>query len=205
MKLALSFVIWAIIAFSCMADNPGVKFDEEGYPELTQLAEEGFIDMVFRIRDRHVDPNGWWTLTIDAKHQRTIVGLKVAVQPEMRPGIVGDNIDKTAFYPASILLMSDGAKSDALLRAFERLSKHPARNVKFREMSKVTSFALDGDPRKLKTEPVKFKIFHDDQDERGEYFELYLNIDLPGGVVALKEKDEEYRPTILKALSQPEP
>lgn len=205
MQFTFPFVIWAIIATSCMADNQAVKFDEKGYPELTQLAEEGFVDLVFRVRDRHVDPNGWWTLTIDAKHQGTVVGLKVGVQPEMRPGIVGNTIDKTAFYPAGILLMRDGDKSDALLRAFEMLYKHPARDVKFREMSKVTSFALDGDPRKLKTEPVKFKIFHDDQDERGEYFELYLNIDLPGGIVALKEKDEEYRPTILKGLSQPKP
>ncbi len=188
-----------------MADDQTVKYDKKGYPELTQLSGEGFIDMVFRIRDIHVDKNWWYTLTTDAKHRGTIVGLKIAVQPGMRPGIVGNDIDKTAFYSKSILLIRDGSNSDALLRTFESLYKHPVRDLKFRDMSEVTSFALNGDPRKIKTEYVKFKIFHDDQDERGEYFELYLHINIPGGFIALNEKDQEYRPTILKGLTQSKP
>lgn len=199
------FFICAFLAMSCMADNQTIKFDQEGYPELTQLAEEGFVDMVFRIRDSHIDKNGWCHLSADAKHHGTIVGFKAAIQPEMRPGFVGLEVDRTAFYPASIMLMRDGEKSDALLRAFESLYKHPVREIKFRELSKVTSFALEGDPRKLKTEPVKFKIFHDEEDEHGEYFELYFNIDLPGGILILKEKDEDYRATILKGLAQAKP
>lgn len=185
-----------------MADTATVKFDKEGYPELTQLSEAGFIDMVFRISDTHVERNGWCTLTAEAKHRGRLVGLQIAVQPGMRPGIVDTEIDKTAFYSKSILLIRDGANSDALLRTFEELYKHPIRDLKFRNKSETTAIALMGDPRKLQTEYVKFKIFH---DERGEYFELYLHINIPGGIIAMNEKDQEYRPTILKGLAQSKP
>ena len=204
MKLAVALIFTLIVSIG-MADTATIKFDTEGYPELTQLSEEGFIDMVFRIRDTHVDKNGWCTLSADAKHRGTLVGLQIAIQPGMRPGIVDDKIDKTAFYSKSTLLIRDGVNSDALLRAFEELYKHPVRDLKFREKSETTSFSLMGDPGKLQTEYVKFKIFHDDQDERGEYFELFLHINIPGGFIALNEKDQEYRPTILKGLAQSKP
>lgn len=204
MKFAVTFLFTIIVAIS-MADTATVKYDKEGYPELTQLSEEGFIDMVFRISDTHVDKNGWYTLTAEAKHRGTLVGLQIAVQPGMRPGIVNDDIDKTAFYSKGILLIRDGANSDALLRTFEELYKSPVRDLKFREKSETTSIALMGDPRKLQTEYLKFKIFHDDQDERGEYFELFLHINIKGGIIVLNEKDQEYRPTILKGLAQPKP
>lgn len=204
MKLAAAFLFTFIAAIG-MADTATVKFDKDGFPELTQLSEEGFVDMVFRIRDSHFDENGWCTLTADAKHQGKVVGLKIAVQPGMRPGIVDDHIDKTAFYSKSILLIRDGSNSDTLLRTFEELYKHSARDANFRDKSEMTSISLMGDPRKLPTEYVKFKIFHDDQDERGEYFELYLHVNIPGGFIALNEKDQEYRPTILKGLCQSKP
>jgi hypothetical protein len=204
MKLLTACLI-AALPLSAMADNEKIKFDAEGYPELTQMAEEGFVDMVFRIRDTHIDENGWTTLTVDAKHKGEKVGFKLAVSPDMRPGIVADDIDRTAFFPKGIILFRDDKTSDALLRAFESLYEAPRRESEFRKRSEVTAFALSGDPRKLKSDYVKFKIFHDDQDERGEYFELYLHVNIPGGVVALNEKDQEYRPTVLKGLEQTKP
>lgn len=199
LKLAVVAAL-AIAVLTTMADDHSVKYDSEGFPELTQLSEEGFVDMVFRIRETHLDENGWYTLTADAKHEGETVGLSVAIQPNMRPGIVDDKIDNTAFYSQGVLLLRDGVNSDRLLRAFESLYGQPARKSKFRERAELTSFSLMGDPQKLKTSYVKFKIFHDDQDEHGEYFELYLHINLPGGFIAMNEKDQEYRPKILKGL-----
>lgn len=161
--------------------------------------------MGLRIRDIHMDENGWFTLTANAKHEGTTVGLEIAVQQDMCAGIIGNDIDKTAFYSKGILLIRDGSNSNALLRAFESLYKQPNQDVKFRDMSEVTSIPLNGDPRKLKTEYVKFKIFHDDQDQHGEYFELFLHINIPGGIIALNKKDQEYRSTILKGFAQPKP
>lgn len=204
MKLLAACLI-AALSLSAMADDKKIKFDADGYPELTQMAEEGFVDMVFRIRDTHVDEKGWTTLTVDAKNKGEKVGFKLAVRPDMRPGIVGNDIDRTAFSPKGIILLRDGKTSDALLRAFESLYEVPRRESEFRNRAEVTAFALSGDPRKLKTDYVKFKIFHDDQDERGEYFELYLHVNIPGGVVALNEKDQEYRHTVLKGLEQTKP
>lgn len=202
---ALVACILTTLPILAMNDDHQIEFGKDGYPELTQLAEDGFVDMVFRIRDVHEDQNGWTTLTVDAKHEGVNVGLMIAVRPGMRSGIVGDEIDKTAFYPKGILLLRDEKNSDALLRAFESLYKAKKRSSQFRERSEVTAFALSGDPRKLKTNYVKFKIFHDDKDERGEYFELYLHINIPGGIIALNEKDQEYRPAILKSFEQAKP
>lgn len=65
----------------------------------------------------------------------------------------------------------------------------------------LTSIALDGDPMLIETEHLNFKVFHDDEDKLGLYFELFLHIDIPAGYVRFDEKDEEYRANVLKSFA----
>lgn len=185
-----------------MADNNPVTFDEEGYPDLTQLSEEGFVDMVFAVRDVHVDKNGWHTIRADAKHQGTVVGLNVIVRPGMGPGVVDGQVDISEFHPDGVWLGRSGPESDRLLGILASLYGIDVIPKTFREYVRSTSVALFGDPGNLGQEYVKFKVFHDDKDEHGEYFELYVHVNLPGGVVAVNEKDHEYRPTVIKGCSE---
>jgi hypothetical protein len=47
---------------------------------------------------------------------------------------------------------------------------------------------------------LNFKVFHDDEDKLGLYFEMFLHIDIPGGYERFDEKDEEYRPNVLRSF-----
>jgi len=67
----------------------------------------------------------------------------------------------------------------------------------------LTSFALDGDPMLIETEHLNFKVFHDDEDKLGLYFEMFLHI--PSGYVRFDEKDEEYRENVLRSFAALQP
>jgi hypothetical protein len=65
----------------------------------------------------------------------------------------------------------------------------------------LTSIALDGDPMLIETEHLNFKVFHDDEDKLGLYFEMFLHVDIPSGYVRFDEKDEGYRENVVKAFA----
>lgn len=53
-----------------------------------------------------------------------------------------------------------------------------------------------------KTNPARLKLFFAwEEGSETPYGELFLNLDLPNRVLELNEKDPEYRPAILAALS----
>lgn len=58
--------------------------------------------------------------------------------------------------------------------------------------------AKDGGEYKTENQ---YKLFHEGNDE-GEYAEIFLNINETEHWIELKEKDEEYRPVIIKLLKQ---
>ena len=75
-------------------------------------------------------------------------------------------------------------------------------------MSKSIAFAvmsLAGDPRAPEQGPVKMKLFYepaaDDPQHDEHYAEHYLNIDLAAKLIQFHEKDPEYRPAIIHALT----
>ena len=70
----------------------------------------------------------------------------------------------------------------------------------------MTSTTLEGNPKQIEQQELKFKLFFDENEEEGLYFEIYLNIDKKNGTLTLAEKDEEYRQNILRAfLTKPKP
>jgi len=201
--LVLFIFLMPVIAMS--DDNQSVKFDSAGYPDLTQMSEDGFVDMVFVVRKATFDKEGFCTITAEAKHKGQLVAFALKVRPGMKPGIVNDTVDKTAFYGEGVYLLRTGPESDKLLEVLSSLYKIENPAKKFRDATPVTTIALQGNPSNLNGEYIKLKIFHDDKDEHGEYFELFLHINLLGGIIALNEKDQEYRPTVLKGLSARQP
>jgi hypothetical protein len=64
----------------------------------------------------------------------------------------------------------------------------------------LTVFALEGDPQQLESQHLNFKVFHDDTEERDQYYELFLHVDLPNGRVELHEKDPEYRTSVIRGF-----
>jgi hypothetical protein len=104
-----------------------------------------------------------------------------------------------------IILKSIGKQSDRLLALFAALYKQklPA-NSKFVnsvsvEYVDLSAFAksLGGSVPNNESNIMEYKLFFKNKDDEAE---LYLNIKTKEQLVEIDEKDEEYRPTIIKIL-----
>ena len=141
------------------------------------------------------------TIRAEGTHRGRSVGLEITVKCGMKPGLRGDEIDKTAFYRNGIIVRGLGNNTRHLADLLSDVYITPIGTPEPLNQLDFTSFALDGDPMLIESEHVNFKLFHDDSDTSGLYFEMFLHIDLPEGYVRLDEKDEEYRPTVVNSFA----
>ncbi len=66
-----------------------------------------------------------------------------------------------------------------------------------------TGISLEGNPAALFQGPAKIKLFFEPEDENDyeeRYAELFMNFNLKERKMWLSEKDEEYRPAIIRAF-----
>jgi hypothetical protein len=112
-------------------------------------------------------------------------------------------------FASGISLKSIGTESDNLLQTLANLYNLKADStMKFTNSISVTYVNLDEFAKSLgaqdggdyKTQN-QYKIFYEGSGE-DEYAELYLNISPTEHWIELREKDEEYRPIIIKFLKQ---
>ena len=171
-------------------------------PEITKGRGEGFCDILLAIRAVTFTAEGACTLAAVGRFEKTEVGIAVRIQPGMRPGFLDSRLDRTAFFRDSIRIRSIGAASDRFLAALAKLYEVPLVNPVMRREVVFTSFSLAGDPRKLREQYVQMKLFHDDAATFDEYCQLYFNVNLPRREVELREKDSDYRSSVIKALQR---
>ena len=128
------------------------------------------------------------------------LGFSVSV-PKAKEGNSG--------FASGIVVKSIGPESDNLLLTLSKLYKQKAdTTLKFTESVSLTYVNLDEFAKSLgakdggeyKTEN-QYKLFYEGIKE-GEYAEIYLNINQTEHWIELKEKDEEYRPIIIKFLKR---
>jgi len=105
------------------------------------------------------------------------------------------------FTARGVVVRSTGDTSRHLANVFSEAYILPVPLSEPLQQLDLTSIALDGDPALIETEHLNFKVFHDDEDKRGLYFEMFLHIDIPSGYVRFDEKDEEYRVNVLKSFA----
>jgi hypothetical protein len=145
--------------------------------------------------------DGRTVIVVQGEHRRRSVGVELSVRGQMKPGVVGDEIDKTAFYSSGVVVRSTGDTSRHLADVFSETYILPVTLAEPLQQLELTSIALDGDPTLIETQHLNFKVFHDDEDKLGLYFEMFLHIDIPSGYVRFDEKDEEYRVNVLKSFA----
>jgi hypothetical protein len=138
------------------------------------------------------------TFTAISTYEGKRLGLLVSI-PKKKEGEKG--------FSSGITLNSIGSESDILLKVLSKLYKQKVdTSLKFTNSVSVTYVNLDEFAKSLgaqdggqyKTEN-QYKLFYEGEKE-GDYAELYLNINPTEHWVELKEKDEEYRPIIIKLL-----
>lgn len=158
---------------------------------------QGFVDIDLPI------------ISIDETGQTTRVTAKGLVEGK----VIGFAIDLHAgwnyqpvdgavgFYWGRGGYRSIGPESDEFVRLLGRLYSQPMTSD-LRMLPEIAAdvVGLDTDPSNLMSKPVGMKFFLWPDDET-RYAEVYTNVDVRGGWLQFHEKDAEYRPTLLRALT----
>ena len=149
----------------------------------------------------HITADGRTVIVAQGEYRGRLAGVELSVRGQMKPGIIGDDIDKTAFYGSGVVVRGIDDITRRLADVFSDVYILPVTTAQPLQQLDLTSFALDGDPLLIETEHLNFKVFHDDEDRLGLYFEMFLHIDIRLGYVRFDEKDEEYRLNVLKSFA----
>lgn len=165
-------------------------------PDILSNSEEGFADLTFLIVEVARNRDGSQRLVANARHRDRAVGLAVRLGPNWREGTLGDTI---VTHQGEVTLASIGEDSDALVTAVSQIYELESGPLSMAEAVDFTGISLEGDPARLSAGPVKIKLFFEHEDEE-QYAEVYLNIDLQQMILEVREKDQEYRGALLRAL-----
>jgi hypothetical protein len=145
--------------------------------------------------------DGTANITIRGSYRKRSVGAEVAIRARMKPGIVGTEVDETAFYEKGAIIRSLGDATRHLADVLAEIYIISIGNAAPLDQLDLTCIALGGDPMLIKTEHLNFKVFHDDEDKIKLYFEMFLHVDIPSGYVRFDEKDEEYRDNVVRSFA----
>ena len=170
--------------------------------QLLQNQEDDFVDMTFGIDEYRLE-NGYWLMDVSALHNNQIVGLRIAIQEGMKLGLVEDELDQDAVYYEGVFLIPLPKLSDALSDVWAKEYGFNGSRSFNSTLDPFTAIVLEGDGRNIENEYVRIKIFYDkmpDEETEDKYFELFLNIYLPERLLALNEKDSDYRQPIYQAI-----
>jgi hypothetical protein len=168
-------------------------------PEVTSESEEGFHDLLLYIERHDRLPGGEQALRAFGTHRGRRVGLEVVLGSPWKAGTLGKDVPLVT-YQGTVTYRSIGRESDALLQVLDELF---GTKVRPRVMAKSTTFTgitLGGDPRDVRKGPIQVKLFHEGASE-ADYAELFTNVDIAAGRLEIREKDEEYRSAIVRALA----
>lgn len=167
-----------------------------------QIEEEGWQDLILTITKKKLLETGYWDLTCKAKYKGQVVGIRIYILEGLEPGIVGDGLDNKKFVREAVKIESIGEESDNFIKIVSKLyGQQESQN--FTDESLVyTIFPLNEAKADLENGRFKFKLFFDDNDEKGLYSEMYLNPNFPNGTIELNEKDEDYRKNIIKSMTK---
>ena len=89
--------------------------------EIYKPTEEGWYDIDLTITSMNVEDNGYTSIIAKGLFQGKPVGLKVSFSPEMKPGLLKGEVDKSAFIKNGIIFASIGSESDELLKSLATL------------------------------------------------------------------------------------
>jgi hypothetical protein len=177
--------------------NSSVQLDKP--PEVTSESEEGFHDLVFYIQDYKKLDDGTQTIRASGIYKGQKIGLDVVLGANWKAGSLGKDVPLVT-YQGVVTYRSIGTESDLVLKVVDELYGTKLNPNTMKTEIRFTGISLGGDPRDLAKEPVKIKLFYEEGGDDG-YAELFQNIEIATHKIYINEKDESYRPMIVKALN----
>lgn len=167
-----------------------------------QIEEEGWQDLILTITQKKLLETGYWDLICKAEYKGQVVGIRIYILEGLEPGIVGDGLDNTKFVREAVKIESIGEESNNFIKTVSKLYGQKESQSFSSELLVYTIFPLNEAKANLENGRFKFKLFFDDNDEKGLYSEIYLNPNFPNGTIELNEKDEDYRENIIKSMTK---
>lgn len=163
--------------------------------------EEDFADITFPILSYENFGNDKVKCNISGNYSGHKIEFTLISKAKYKVGITDNGFDSDAFEIKGIIIILDKNNGEEFFNLFSKVYGIKPNNYELRDNIEFTSFPLSEIPINILKDPLKTKVFYDDQNEREEYFELFINIDLPNKKVEFSEKDIEYRTNIIKVLS----
>ena len=170
--------------------------------QIDKSEEPDFVDLQFTITKFWQDNLKYHICEAKGLWGEKIVCFQISLRPDMYPGIIEGEVDKTRFYRNGVAFYSVGKLSDTFINALIHLYKFDYQKEKMNDITNATAFILSGNSQNFLTDYIKIKIFLDDNDEKGFYSEWYVNIDVKNKILELREKDSEYRLNIINNLTK---
>lgn len=174
----------------------------DGNPVIDQLSEEGFVDLVFQVT-RLVQEGSHYRFRLAASHKNQEVGMNVVLVTGIKGGFDSNmELMEDRVYRCGARFLRCGEESDRLVLAVSQLYGIDVPVGQMVESETFTVIALHQGDLDLWNQCVKLKLFGRDSEPCDEdaYYESFLNVDLPQGVVCWNEKDPAYREPLLRAL-----
>jgi hypothetical protein len=170
----------------------------EESPEVTSESDEGYYDLLFFVEEHKVLPDGSQSIRVSGKHKGRQLGFELVLGSGWKSGSVAPEVPIVT-YQGSVLYRSIGEDSDAFVQVLDELYGTKLNSKTMRKEIPFTAISLEGNPQDLAKGITKIKLFFEGDNEE-EYAELFTNIHLSVRRLEFREKDEEYRPAIVKAF-----
>lgn len=152
----------------------------------TILDHEDFADFVFSMTEKEVN-NQFVRLKAEGLYNSSKVGFIIAI----------DRRDARF-----VTVESMGQQSDRFLLALSQFYQIGAEAPVMNKQTRFLAFALEGSLARVKQDPVKLKLFYEDEHDDEAYAEFYLNFDYKHNRVELMEKDPEYRSQVFGSFTR---
>ncbi len=165
---------------------------------ITILKEEDFVDVVFPVDSYQVLEDDRIKITISGTFGDTTITFELITPKHFPAGIQNGELNREAFVDNGVILRLNPANARKLVTLFSR-AYGVSINLGEPLVTRIsyTIFPLEQEEKAVVTSPVKLKAFY---EEEPNYYELYINFDLPGKTVTFMEKDTEYRENFLRSF-----
>lgn len=180
-----------------------IKVNKNGLPILDQFSEDGFIDCVLKIEGLE-ETNELYKFNLRASYNDIDLGFRVNIVKGIQAGFDSEMaLIQNHVYKNGVKFIRTGSESDALLSVLAGLYGISADSFQMASEETFTGIALHQGAIDMASEPIKIKLFGNDQDEDLDenYYESFFNLDLKNGFVFWNEKDQDYREPLIRGLS----
>lgn len=156
--------------------------------------------LTFALRSYRLRHDGSQIMEVAGLDRGEPVGFELRLGPEWKqePHLAGTVL---AIQLGTVTVRSIGSPSDALVRLLDRLFRTERQPERMKPSVEFIGLALSGDPAHLEAGTTRIKLTHEAGDD-AEYFDLFTLIDLPSGLIHLREKDSCFRRAVVEGFRE---